>query len=255
MRLRSWIMAGIAACLSLHAGVTLAVVIIDDFSSGGLAPAIVGITGLNDPNTWYDAFQSGGMVGGQREVVLETVAVNSSTATSEIAVQNGLLDVDGGFDVLHRLNLRYGKSPGGNAPLGLDLSGADRIRIEFDHASADLNLHVTLFNGNTPRWSISGGTLASTGAFYADLVFADGVLGAAPGVTDFDFTDISYLFVQTQSNSQHGADDFAISRILALRAVPEPATVLLLVAAGGVAACRRRRRGSGLYSRAHLDYR
>ncbi len=207
------------ASLTLSQGAH-ALVVIDDFSTGTFSQS-VGITGFNNPATWFTDQQSGTMIGGTRTVTLETGDINGSTNSSTIGVSGGELGLNLGVDTTHRLGISYGATP-----LGLDLSGEDRLRLDFSGNSDGLNFNILLFDNTSSYLQIGYNIAPSATSFSWDFLFSDGVLGAQPGVTTFNFNNISSIYLQSQTG--FAGQDFGISNISATHMdVPEPATALL----------------------------
>jgi hypothetical protein len=197
-----------------------ALMVIDDFSTGEFAQS-VGITGFNDPSTWFTDQQSGTMIGGTRTVTLETGGINGSTNSSTIGVGGGALELELGVETTHRLGINYGA-----IPLGLDLSGEDRLRLDFNSNTDGLNFNILLFDDTASYLQIGYNITPSATPFNWDFLFSDGVLGAQPGVTTFNFNNISSIYLQTQTGI--AGQDFSISGISATHMdVPEPTTLLL----------------------------
>ncbi len=210
---------GAAALLLLPQSPAMAVVVIDDFSTGGFistqGPLGFGTPGVN--------VQSGSMAGGQRYVAFETDAgLTGSTAPSKVAVTTGdkRFTMETGSGIAQRTSVLYGLSaPGVVAPLALDLSGEDRLRIGFASNSAQLNFNILLYNGITPYTQIGINILANANPFYVDFFFADGAYPSGP----IDFSHIDLIYLQTQS-TEYG-QSFVLTSITA---VPEPATLPML---------------------------
>lgn len=212
---------GGTALLLLAQSPAMAVVTIDDFSSGGFIHT-QGPLGFGSPSI---ELQSGSMAGGRRFVAFETDSgLTGSSAESKVAVTTAdhRFWMETGEGIAQRTSVLYGYGGVGDVtPLALDLSGQDRIRVDFAFNSAQLNFNILLYNGITPYVQIGVNVLASDHPFSVDFRFADGAYPGGP----IDFSHIDMIYLQTQS-TQYG-QSFVLNSI---SAVPEPASPAMLCA-------------------------
>ena len=201
-------------------------VAIDDFSTGAFTKTL-GVTG----NSGWVGYQSGSMVGGSRAVAVATFdGIGEAQPTTVAVTPAGAFEVQSGTGISHRVNLIYGKTPNGDAPLALDLSKTDRIRIHFTHNNSpfnQINFNITMYENVSPYLQIGYNVPGSAVPFDWDFMFADGILGALPGVTKFDFSNVSIMDFQAQ-----GGQDWGIDNIYAV-SVPEPGNAALMFAGLG----------------------
>jgi hypothetical protein len=240
--------APLVLILTLKSAPALADVLIDDFSSGSFSQT-VGITGFSP---WV-GFQSGPFVGGTRLVSVETFDGTHAENPSTVAVTPaGTFEMQSGAGVSHRVILAYGRDNNyGITPLGLDLSGTDRIRIHFTHNNSpfnQLNFNIQLYNGITPYVQIGYNVPGSAAPFDWDFKYADGAYPGGP----IDFSHIDLMVFQAQ-----GAQDWGIDAITAISAVPEPESSAMLLAGLGLIgfAARRRRNATRHLPLRELDLR
>ena len=156
----------------------LADVAIDDFSTGVFTETL-GVAG----NLPWVGFQSGSMVGGSRAVAVETFdSIGEARPTTVAVTPAGAFEVQSGPGISHRINLIYGKTPNGDAPLALDLSNEDRIRIHFTHNNSpfnQINFNLTMYNGVSPYLQIGYNVPGSAVPFDWDFMFADAIQGGS----------------------------------------------------------------------------
>lgn len=236
-----WPLLAAAAWLTLAQAPVMANVVIDDFSSGAFNLTL-------GPDQDSSDLQRGSMVGGQRNVAFQTdSSVSGLTDLSTVAVTTGdhRFTMETGAGVAQSTSVLYGYdgSPGGLTPLALNLSGEDRIRIDFAYNTAELNFNILLYNtaASYPFFfytQIGDNIPANDRPFSVDFAFADGIYPGGP----IDFSHIDLIFLDVYS-TVHG-QAFAMTSVTATTsktAVPEPASMSLL-ATGVLLLARRRTR-------------
>jgi hypothetical protein len=168
--------------------------------------------------------QSGLMVGGNRETaftVCQTTpcgATNPFNQDATFQIRPGdpaALIVSAGYKSSPRLDVVYGAS----SSLGLDLTGFDRFRVNFDGSDLVLNFNIVVF---TPTgWRQTGCNLDPIlNPLSIDFPFAD---FTGPGASEFtSLSGIDFIF---QSGSAVGANDFAVRSFEAVPSGAPPAQI------------------------------
>ena len=182
--------------------------VIDDFTTGTYQKSLE--TG-SDFNT-----QAGNplhMAGGARRTAF-IVAGNQLHQTATMHFLNqGMLTVETGSRLFHRLEVAYGVDPytGANKPLGLNLTPYDRFRVHFDTNDLGLNFNIVVFFDNGSRYVSLGYNVnpnPSGLAFDQDFKFAD-----FSGVSGTDWAHVDYIVLVFQSASAVGGNDFAVKSL------------------------------------------
>jgi hypothetical protein len=153
------------------------------------------------------------MIGGVRATTFEVSCANpfDQEATLDIR-RGGPLVVDSGIRAFTAVGAFYGFQRDGitPAPLDLDLSAFDRLRVKFDSNDLGLNFNVVVFMRDGTSRVHAGCTIPprpSGISFSVDLRFADDFvteLGTA------DWSDVDFIAVLWQPSSAIGANDYAV---------------------------------------------
>ena len=226
------VISGIAAC----AASANAIVIIDNFTSGGFSDSI------NTVGSKVTVSQLGAMLGGERDVRLEIVATGGFSQSLRFEVGAGFSVSSSGSGVNGMTELQYDVvgdetagspnfSPTYGTGLGVNLAPENAFRVRFLFNDLLLNLKVTVDKIGTGTWvgttAVAGGISSPTDVYISFASMAGP--GAYTGLSD----RITFSF------DTSAAGDFAIGE---LAAVPEPATMTALaLALGGLVARRRRK--------------
>jgi hypothetical protein len=232
-----------ALALGLVSAAATATVVIDGFADASTASLVNG--GLFEST----GVQVGAMVGGARfEGLLCYFACDYNPPYSAaLTVGDGALSVTPPLPGLATTRVLWGQvSSGGSgfpfAPLGLDLSGENAFRLQFDSVSTDLLVQFVVVSAGgqsvySPVLSQPGVVLHAGAAQTLTLPFS-AFLGAA------NWADVAGLGLVLGGNNGHGTEaalaHFALDSVVA---VPEPATGFLYGAGLlALAAARRARR-------------
>ena len=212
-RIKAWMptaLLGIATLAGIPSSARAASSILDDFTSGPYRRRLV----CGSDN----AFQNGTMLGGVRNTSLLVPCGDASNpfeqaASLEIS-KGGPLALGSGIRVFHRVEVVYGIDKGNVfAPLSLDLSGFDRLRLRFDANDLVLNVNVVVFmRDGTARAQAGCNVEPRTLPFNLDLRLASDFvtqLGSA------DWSDVDAIALIFQSGSAIGANDYAVTAFAA----------------------------------------
>jgi hypothetical protein len=186
---------------------------LDDFSTGTYQKTLKSGEDLN--------FQTGTMVGGQRETDF-CVSRPCSGQTNPFG-QAGSFQIapatnrtpsaliySTGYKVLPRLVLVYGQS----AALNLALAPTyDRLRLSFDGNNSVTNFLIYAFSGNSNVSTLACHIPFNPYPFTVDLPFADFKLDGGTGT---DFTNISAMSLVFTQDFTVGGTDWAITSFAAI---------------------------------------
>ncbi len=228
-------------------------VVIDDFNSGPFAGDRTDQVIINPPNppgtlqpgTFTEAQQSGTMVGGHRALTF-FASDNPGEQTLHVDVGSGALKLAQGDGVRHRVDMAWGvDAAGANAPLNLDLSGEDRLRVTFLENTGLLNVNFVLFSdGGAKHWSMGLNVPARDERFTVDFPFSS-FLAGVPSDGPLPAGDIDLIAMVTQSGP--AGESYGIDSVIAT--VPEPSSLLLLsLGALGLGLRLRRQRRPAIVS-------
>lgn len=188
---------------------------LDDFSTGPYKKTLPTSTAVSDNN-----IQTGKMVGGARETfysVCHQVPCSAAenpfgqTATVKIGRNSGIspaLVFSSGYKVVPDLQVFYGTS----APLQLDLTPYDRLRVTFDGLIQIVNFNLQLYSPT------GNGQLGCNLPPLTPLSFTEDFPLADFVPNTIDFGNISRIALLTESG------EYAITKFEAVPASEPPAT-------------------------------
>jgi hypothetical protein len=177
-------------------------VVIDDFTSGPYSTTTTAPSGQ-----WT---QTGGMVGNARCIVLDA-SQNPYMRPNTVSVGGGHLFVETGVAVGHAVTLLYGVDGAcASTAMDLNLTGADRFRLDFDQV--DLSLA-----GALAVWSPTGiGSIpicmegvAAAAAFTCDMPFNQ-------FTGEVDWQHIQYIALVLESGGSIFSHDYGLKSITAV---------------------------------------
>jgi hypothetical protein len=230
-----------AVCLAAGASEPSSALVIDDFETGAQslsADSIADASGVA---------AGAGMVGGERDVILNQTSGSGEVDLTVDALDDGLLVVDAESGTTGAAAVFWdgvdGNPFGGqNLVLGLDLTagGANALVIHVVSNASEATVQFNLYTTQTDTVSllavIPGGIVAPT---TVTLLFS-----GASTIGEGDLSDVNAIEMDLQPSGEAGLD--LALELVETATVPEPAAGLLLLAAG---ACARRRAGAGRAAR------
>jgi hypothetical protein len=201
---------------------------IDDFTTGPYQKTLKSGTDTN--------FQSGSMAGGSRETYFDACStkavcgtINPFNQASSFQVQPktktspAALVFNGAYKSQAYLGVLYGFS----APMTLDLSGYDRLRVTFDSADQGVNFNIVVWSNGGAFYSQTGCWLSDPGlgtSFSVDFPFADFTPGT--GTPGADFSGINYMdFLFDAAQGAYTGEDWAVTSIQAIPIGAPAATI------------------------------
>jgi hypothetical protein len=187
--------------------------VIDDFTINEPKQQLV-----NGSRTARQAGLQSHIVGGVRETFFIAAPLNSFNRSSVLEVRRRALFVECGLKSSFGLYLIYGNDLAGNPnPLNLALihDGYDHFRVTFDSCDASLNYVFEVWDGsgNSAVIDTTVETAGRNEPFSIDFPFTD--FTPNPG-TAIDWDDIDSIIVLFQTGNAIGANDFALTSIVAL---------------------------------------
>lgn len=187
----------ISLCVSAHANLT-----IDDFTTGAY---LVSLISGSDVNT-----QSGSMLGGTRQTVLQVLA-NPLSRPVALDIGSGLSVLDNGSLAQSQLTLIYLQGA-----TTVDLSSYDRLRLHFVGNDLPMNIQVAFYS---PSGQAMGTSAVAPGVgFHHDVLFSSLMTFGT-----MDWSQVNYISVRFEPAP---GGDFALSQ---LEVVPEPASLIALM--------------------------
>lgn len=211
--MKSRIVASVALFLAAVAASAVAQdLTIDDFTTGHYqSPGYK--AGLVNRN-----IQAGSMMGGSRDTVMsicdpkkkgDCAAMNPYKQASSYGflpangVQPTAMVQTGGYFATPRIDMRYGFQ----TPMNVDFSGYQKIRVNFNGLSQELNFNVLLYSGGP--YAIGGCNIpAYAGTFSVELPLS--LFQLTQGFTFTGVTDVDVIF---QDGSAIGSESFGITSI------------------------------------------
>ena len=201
--------------------------LLDDFSTGPYEKTLKSGTDTNS--------QSGSMIGGSRQTSFfacvptncgkwnpfgqpSSFQVRAKTKTTPSA-----LIFNGAYKSQADLAVSYGYS----APMTLDLSTYDRLRVTFDSADQAVNFNIIVWSNGGALYSQTGCWLSDPGlgtSFSVDFPFADFTPGGdTPGAS---FNGINYMeFLFDGAQGAYTGEDWAVTSFQAIPIGAPAATV------------------------------
>jgi hypothetical protein len=194
--------------------------VIDDFTEGAYKVELATGSKID-----YKTGSSNSIVGGVRQTYFSvsqptTGGFNRSSILD--IPRGGPMIIESGLKSYFGIYLSYGYDIQGNAnPLNLKLKqrGFDRFRINLDSSDLEMGYAVQVWDGNGNRATYFGQNTMKDrySPSSVDLPFADFEPGY-PNAMDWD--DIDFIIVLFQSGSAIGANDFAVTSIVATTPAP-----------------------------------
>lgn len=178
--------------------------LIDDFTTGKYHKVV-------DSGDKKLKVKNGSMIGGSRRTnfIVGANPPNKYELPAELIIRDGVLIVNNGIRGFHRLEVAYGSE----ADLNLDLSHCDRFRVNYDANDLNVNFNLTVYSTDkSKRANISHhqGRVIIPGS--EDFLFED---FQSIGGFDFAVDDVDIILLIFQSGSSIGANDYAVTSVLA----------------------------------------
>jgi len=171
---------------------------LDDFKSGDY---VVSLDKAQAQDIHFAQLPPGSLLGSTRETIFGIGALPLSPSpplqSNTLGISTGYCIVNTGFGVSSGLQIYYGSSPTGSAPLGLDLSGYSAFRLNFGPLTNDetLGVEIAVWLNSGAVYAMQAQLPISPSPFSIDFPFAK--FSPIGGLTQLDVKDIAAIGIVT----------------------------------------------------------